>query len=83
MPFVAKELNRVLRFAPVDIRTCIYRNVRQSVPSVPNGVLFRLSYLQPGPIDGVPGIEPREFGGGIDEGIGRGRARSHFLSRVP
>jgi len=44
---------------------------------------FANSVFQPGPIDGVPGIEPREFGGGIDAGIGRGRARSHFLSRVP
>lgn len=38
---------------------------------------------QPGSIDGMPGIEPGELGGGIDEGIGCGRARSHFLSRVP
>lgn len=43
----------------------------------------RLPNFQPGPVDGVPGIEPRELGGGIDEGIGRGRARPHFLSRVP
>lgn len=33
--------------------------------------------------DGMQGTESGEFGGGVNERIGGGRARSHFLSRVP
>lgn len=39
--------------------------------------------FQSGSADGMQGTESREFGGGVNERIGGGRARSHFLSRVP
>lgn len=39
--------------------------------------------FQSGSADGMQGIESGEFGGGVNERIGGGRARSHFLSRVP
>lgn len=45
--------------------------------------LFFFFNFQSGSADGVQGTESGEFGGGVNERIGGGRARSHFLSRVP